>query len=356
MHYFLRVLGIISSLVFIISYPANAAHEKLIFALDLIRHGDRTPFDELPNAPHTWKEGKGQLTALGMQQEYQLGLRLNQRYKLDNQLLPVNYQVNTVYIRSTDVDRTLMSAQSVLMGLYPLGTGPSLPDSNPALPSYFQPIPIHTIPAAQDTAFVIDTRSSDIAAVINKYVYSRADWQEKAAELEPQYLRWSQLTGVPIENMLDVISVADTLNTYVIHNIPLPAGLSKEEASTIIENGNWIFATLFKSEQVGDVAGKAALTEIMKYIQQAVQHKTKTKFVLLSTHDVTILAVMSALHIPLDTAPPYASDLNFSVYQSESEDYVVKITYNNKPVNVPGCMENRCSLTQLLTYVGNQYK
>ena len=33
------------------------ASEKLIFAIDIIRHGDRTPLIDLPKAPHHWQEG-----------------------------------------------------------------------------------------------------------------------------------------------------------------------------------------------------------------------------------------------------------------------------------------------------------
>lgn len=345
---FTRKLGIFISLILAFPYQLEAANEKLVFALDLIRHGDRTSFNDLPNSPHTWEEGKGQLTAIGMQQAYQLGLKLNQRYRVDNQLLSTNYQAQSIYIRSTDYDRTMMTAESVLMGLYSLGTGPNLPDSTPALPSNFQPIPIHTVPMAQDRTFVIDFSSKEISALFDSYVYTRPDWKAKSAELEVHYNHWSQVTGRKIENMFDVLNVGDTLRTYIIHDIPLPAGLTKEEANTMIDAEDWILATLFKPPQIGDSVGKEALQNIMGYIQQAVEHKSNTQFILLSTHDVTILSVMSALHAPLDLSPVYASDLNFSLYESEGENYFVKVTYNDMPVNIPGCNANVCSLSQFL--------
>ncbi len=345
MPYSIRKLSFAVSLALTIPYQANAA-DHLVFALDLIRHGARTANDDIPTAPHKWSEGRGQLTALGMQQAHQLGVLLNQRYRVDNQLLPLNYQPNTIYIRSTDYDRTMMSAQAVVMGLYPLGTGPALPDATPALPSNFQPIPIHTIPAAQDGAFLIDIGSSELSDLLDKYVYTRSDWQAKSSELQPHYARWAQLTGMTIENMYDVLSLGDTLHAYVAHDIALPNGLTKAEANYIIEAGDWIYASLFKPYQVGDVAGKAALQKITGYLQQAVEQKSKTKFVLLSAHDVTTLAVMSALHAPLSAAPTYASDLNFSVYKSDTDEYFVKVTYNNKPVNIPGCKGNICNWNQ----------
>lgn len=344
----MRKLSLSFFLILFFSSQIALANEQLVFALDLIRHGARTGNADLPNAPHKWSEGRGQLTGVGMQQAYQLGLKLNQRYKIDTQLLPANYQANTMYIRSTDYDRTLMSAQSVLMGLYPLGTGPVLSDASPALPSNFQPIPVHTIPAAQDSAFLIDISSPEISRLLEQYVYSSDEWNAKSAELEPHYKRWSQLTGMSIQSMFDVWDLSDILHTYAVHDVANPPGLTKEDAQYIMDSGDWIYARLLKPAPVGNVVGKAALEQILGYINQAINKKSKTKFVLLSAHDVTTLAVMSALHAPLEYAPSYASDLNFSLYLSDSGNYIVKVTFNDKPVIIPGCKEGTmCQLDEL---------
>src|SRR5689334_2958880 len=101
-------IAIIFLFSFFIIIPVFA-EEKLIFALDVIRHGDRTPIKAIPKSYHDWKEGLGQLTAIGMQQEYQLGSRLREKYIDTYHLLPPHYNIKTIYVRSTDMDRTLMS-------------------------------------------------------------------------------------------------------------------------------------------------------------------------------------------------------------------------------------------------------
>jgi len=58
--------------------------------------------------------------------------------------------------------------------------------------------------------------------------------------------------------------------------------------------------------------------------------------------------VMSALHAPLNTIPPYASDLNFSLYQNDLEQYFVTVTYNDRPIYIPGCSSKICQLDQFL--------
>ncbi len=59
-----------------------------------------------------------------MRQEYLLGKALRQEYVAQYHLLPEVYDANTLYARSSDLPRTLMSAQSILFGLYPLHSGP----------------------------------------------------------------------------------------------------------------------------------------------------------------------------------------------------------------------------------------
>lgn len=113
------------------------------------RHGDRSPVDYLPANPNNklWNLPPGMLTGKGMAELHELGKDLKARY---GDLAGTNYTRVRTYVRSTNFDRTLMSAQSLLSALYPLGSGPLDEAGAPALPSRQQPVPVHSVRKSND--------------------------------------------------------------------------------------------------------------------------------------------------------------------------------------------------------------
>lgn len=56
------------------------------------------------------------------------------------------YQSDRIFVESSDIDRTIMSAMSFLYGYYP-ATGTQIWKTN----EMWQPIPVHTIPQNNDS-------------------------------------------------------------------------------------------------------------------------------------------------------------------------------------------------------------
>ncbi|KAA8584972.1 hypothetical protein FQN60_003666, partial [Etheostoma spectabile] len=81
-------------------------------------------------------------TRMGMQEQFGLGQFLRKRYK---GFLNDFYDRHEIYIRSTDQDRTLMSAEANLAGLYP-PTGHQVFKEN----LMWQPIPVHTVSQSEE--------------------------------------------------------------------------------------------------------------------------------------------------------------------------------------------------------------
>ncbi|VVC75460.1 hypothetical protein AQUSIP_07500 [Aquicella siphonis] len=338
------------ALVFLLCTPSLLfAADRLVFAVDIIRHGDRTPIGLLPAVNFQWKEGLGQLTAEGMRQEYEMGVRFRKRYVEQTHLLPEHYAAGTLYVRSTNYDRTLMSAESLLMGLYPPGTGPDTSEpAKPALPHAFQPIPVFSAPSQYDDVIIKNIDNSERTKLMQRYVYSTREWQQKNNELQPKFATWSRLTGVNIKSLNDLIMVGDTLYIHQVHKAPMPPGLSARDIETIINASDWVFAAAERPPQVAAVYSTQLMTNIANYLQKGSQETSRLKYVLLSAHDTTIASALSYMGAPLNTSPPYASNLNFSLYASGPNHYTVKITYNGSPVPIPACGGTVCDLEQFV--------
>ncbi|PIO57015.1 histidine acid phosphatase, partial [Teladorsagia circumcincta] len=126
------------------------------------RHGDRTPATSVPfNDATAWEEGLGELTRKGIgsllsllahvapkdhlekiTQQYRLGKWLRARY---GKWLGNRFDRSEVFVRSSDYNRTIMSAQANMAGLFPPSKSEMWEDNLP-----WQPIPVHSVPRAMD--------------------------------------------------------------------------------------------------------------------------------------------------------------------------------------------------------------
>ena len=79
-----------------------------------------------------------------MLMHYRLGQWLHQHYIVSG-FLNATYNKDALHVRSTDKDRTLMSAEADLSGLYP-PTGNQIWEKG----IEWMPIPVHTVPLDQD--------------------------------------------------------------------------------------------------------------------------------------------------------------------------------------------------------------
>ena len=106
-------------ILFINSKELNDPNEKLLFVWEHFRHGARQPYSSFDDI--NWKDilnenwnGYGELTSLGMRMHYLLGISTKEKYKY----FINEYNPNEILIRSTDVNRTILSAFATLQGLY----------------------------------------------------------------------------------------------------------------------------------------------------------------------------------------------------------------------------------------------
>jgi acid phosphatase len=293
----------------------------------------------------------GQLTGRGMRQELQRGDELRKKYIDQYHLLPAHYQNETMYVFATNFDRTLMSADSILLGLYTLGTGPRLSEKIPALPLLFQPIPVHTRPLESEP-FIGDADPEKFNQQLTQYLYTQPQWIQKTQDLQTKLAVWNQATGLTLTNLHQLEALADALRIYKIHRIPLPTALSNADVKEIIAVGSWAFTTEYKTKEIAHLAGTPLLLKIADYLQTASQENTPLKYVLFVAHDSTVMSLLTTLGAPLTTPPPYAANVNVSLFRVEKGNYIVKVIYNGKPVVIPACNGTSCNLDQFTKLAG----
>ena len=60
------------------------------------------------------------------------------------------------------------------------------------------------------------------------------------------------------------------------------------------------------------------------------------------------MAQLKLLGQTIDNIPPYASQLNYALYDTGTSNYEVRVTFNQKPVSIEACGGNACSLSKFL--------
>jgi hypothetical protein len=354
MHKFKNGLRDITVTLLLLCSIPLPAQEKLIFAVTLIRHGDRTPFHAIKSDPYNWNIGLSELTPHGMNQEYLLGTRLRNRYVNQYKLLPPKYVNNIMYLRSTDYNRTIMSATSLLAGFYPLGLGPTLHNNNPALPAAQQPIPIRTLPKSQDYLLLgKDTRIKQFKTMREKYVFTKNCWEKKNLKYSSYFDRWSKIFGEKINNLIDLTLIGDNLEVRMLNDVPMPKGISEAEAKEVIGIAMWTQAQPFKSRQISYLVGGKFLHELSTNLQKAIDNKQPYKYILYSAHDCTIMPVISVIGLPLDAVPPFASNISFELFKTD-DNYFVNVRYNGKDLKLPGVNNaQKCSFEKFTKIISH---
>jgi acid phosphatase len=329
----------LSSLFLAAAVPAQ---DKLVFAFDIIRHGDRTPINNpFKEDPANWPEGWGQLTALGTNQEIALGSEMRKLHY--TQLLDSNPASYSICVFSTDTDRTRQSARLFLSGL--LGDAAAT-------------VPIHlTVPIDITAGFADDNvvstanllnpdAASNMQALQNQSVLRSPEWMATNAALQPQFARWSQALGLTITGLQDLGSLSDTFYIHQIHHVPWTNRLSPDDIDAIIAAGRWAFVCQYNTN-IGQVAGKPLLKKIAQYMENArredISKKAASlKYVLFSAHDTTLLTEMSALKAPLTgtNSPPYAALLHFGLFQAGPTNFHIRVTYKDRAEHIVPDPEN----------------
>eukprot|EP01102_Stenamoeba_stenopodia_P008000 TRINITY_DN2264_c0_g2_i1.p1 TRINITY_DN2264_c0_g2~~TRINITY_DN2264_c0_g2_i1.p1 ORF type:complete len:597 (-),score=88.82 TRINITY_DN2264_c0_g2_i1:161-1951(-) len=368
-------------------------------AIVITRHGDRTPTKIFPNTKSQWPEGLGQLTHIGMQQLQALGSKLRDRYVYQKKLLSPKLNINEIFVRSTARERTLISAQSFLLGLYPPAgdtlptpTVPSLPkdpqESVFVLPLGFQPIPLYSSLKHTDDLLYAYKNCPRLKELHSTNVRSSPKWLQ--LENDPDVIslfdHLSMVFGTKL-TFKHASSIKALIKAELAHGKETFLGehITFEMLTKLEELSEHVAMMKFDSDEMGILAGGNLMKEIYRhlhaksatsqhlpppspspkpptpqiaepdYMYPMYQPSVIPKLVYYSAHDGTLLALFSALGLRFPHVPNYASHVIFELrYHPKKGDYVVMI-YDDKLMVLPGAQTFECPIDEFAEMIARRF-
>jgi len=344
----LILIAILSSFINL----AYAQHLKLIYAVDVIRHGARAPIQLMPNAAaqYHWQSNPGQLLPIGFHEVYLLGVNARHYYINRKHFLPADYSsslLTQITLYSTDMNRTLQSAQAFSQGFYPLGTGPKnykQKKVKPPLPQAMTVLPIRFDKTANLLSSSTPKKRLEYKKLIqhlitnlpkNNACISLYDTAKKSGSVS----RWARasgfkLTGSLLADFNSLNYLGDNVLVRKAFGIPLPhntqMSFDVSDETKIAQLADACYSTLYRFKIVAKMTSGKMLNTIIQNMKNVAAGKTKLHYNLYSSHDSYVASLMTLLGVPLYKHPNFASDVRLELYQVNNENnYIVRLSYNN---------------------------
>lgn len=369
---------------------------ELLLVHTVWRHGDRSPTKTFPTDPFqegNWTFGGGgfgELSPIGMRQHMNFGKFLRKIYVDDMKFLSNRYSSKEIYVRSTDVNRTIISAISNILGMYGQNYSTSIPDedypSGDGWPVGFVPVAVHTV---DDDTDYIGNPDADCDRQTKLWDMAKSSPELQAFQNRPDVVA---LLGNLTKNCGEKIDidnlwvVRDSLLIEQIHaNDSLRASNSWftddlfDQITTIndqvqvyqngIFNGTLMMNNLDVGLELQKIRGGSLFNDINMHMNIKLDCRNKTtagckwinalKYYAYSAHDTTIYALFSIMHIQNAVIRPSgypdysaATFIELWLNHSDNKPYF-KMSYHQNAFNltlypitqlVPGCSGEYCSL------------
>jgi len=259
---------------------------------------------------------------------------------MQTNFLPFNFDPQYFYFRSTNVPRTQLSAESLLLGLYNTSSS-----SGAACDTAI--FNIYTLDNSMENMYPNKDRCSTLSELETKWVSSnqfQAFYKEVIIPLSQQL---SKIFQIPLDE-LDANAFFDCLQAHACHNMPLPDALTQQIYDTTVSAGVYYYKGLqntptIKNSTYVTIAMGDFVAELGGLIDQVVGGASTVKMALYSGHDTTLMPLLDAFGVWDGVWPPYASLLRVHLLKDDSNNYFVEFIYNDgAPLVIPGCQTSPC--------------
>lgn len=281
---------------------------------------------------------------IGKEQHLQLGTWLRDRYQ---NYLPVLYSEKDVRVQSTDVDRTLMSAEANLAGLYP-------PHDQQVWDRNFnwQPIPIHTMPESEDIILAAKKYCPKYEK-LTRDLFKTQYFRNISHQLHDLYAYVSKYAGKTISDIEHLEYLYDILKIETRYNFSIPDWAQKIFPQKLQP---WAFLSFATQTFTTDMA-RLKVGPLFAYIIEFLTNRTSSdstspKAIIFSAHDTTIANVLNAMGAFEYHSPPYASTILFELKKNLEGRTYVNIFYKNsteaRQISLKTCDFN-CDLNDFIS-------
>lgn len=282
----------------------------------------------------------------GKRQHYELGQYFRQRYA---DFLPEEYSERDIFVRSTDVDRTLMSAEADLAGLYP-PIKTDIWDNN----LLWQPIPIHTTPENMD-AVLAEKKPCKKHGYLLKQLLKNDYFRNISHTYHDLYAYLTRNSGDTISDLTHLEYLYNTFYIETLYNYTLPEWAQKVYPTKMKYLASLSFAINTYTSDLARLKTGPFFNELINYFKNRSATEDNAiyyapKFLMFSSHDTIVANLLNSMGAFEYHNPPYTATVLFELYKSSGRSYV-KVFYKNttdaRLVSVHNC-ESECDLEKFI--------
>ncbi|EAS02779.2 histidine phosphatase family (branch 2) protein (macronuclear) [Tetrahymena thermophila SB210] len=385
-------------------YSKKQPQGKLLQIVEIFRHGARYRIDNSSYSDNN-QINYGQLTAHGQRMHFLLGKTLYDKYSITLNI-PKTYNHTFIYVKSTNYDRTIMSAASQLAGIFPLQYGLKISNVSDqflmppfqnvskinetvfALEGGFQPIPIHVRDLKDEKQLLGYMDSCYKASMWENENHKSEEW----VRIEKEYqdlldaLIEDEYFGLKNDaNLYDISNLVDTLisekwfgnvekNKEISEHVDgfllsqeqlvLPENFSKMWVQMNLLYTTVLHLSLYKTPQQKKTSVTPFFTELLNYFNNYINNQQYYKWIMLSAHDTTIAMISQGMNFTswecleqvklqqnvskncIYTYPGFSSNIIFELYQDKNNEHFIKVLYNGTEQSICGSSKKYCYLKE----------
>ncbi|KAG5895628.1 hypothetical protein JTB14_017737 [Gonioctena quinquepunctata] len=336
-------------------FPHNEDAEGTLQLVNvLFRHGNRTADSQAelyPKDPYLnysyFPHGLGQLTTAGKKREYSIGVSLRNRY---DKFLGKYYYPEIVEAMSTDYNRTKMSLQLVLAGLFPPRREDMFSDD-----FFWQPVPFNYLPRPEDKV-LLGVLCPNYLDLYNRYTLS-SKVQEKIRSNRRIFDYISTHSGLNVTKFQDVYQLYFGLSTEQEYGLELPAWTAAVWPETVINLSIEEYYVSMGNTNLRKMATGYFLHKVLEDAKRKTTNNQKLcrKIHLYSAHENNVAQLLIALGVFEPHIPNYGAYAILELHKIRGI-YGFKIFYDNwtgggpKLLKMPRCGEF-CPLDKFVSLI-----